>query len=211
MRFSMWRAKRRRTRHKTASRDVGGDSLGAAFRLTDVDRARRGSASATDGARESGRKKDHMTDPTLPQRLSECGRAMAMAAVPAMGTSGTINVPTVIAACARMAGTYLFRSFNLHVQSAGPGQVVLSQEAAANTPALLQTCAGILKELGTTIASAPVTPLDADTHKPKLDLLQTQAFMEPSFAPLQATHSLNDRQMAHAAAIGTAILIHHFG
>ena len=114
-----------------------------------------------------------MVDPTLAQRLSECGRAIAMATVPAMGTTGTVNVPTTIAACARMAGTYLFRSFNLQAGAASPGDVVLSQEAAANTPALLQTCAGVLKGLAPYSRDGIPEPAMTDPVEPLvLDLLE---------------------------------------
>ena len=151
-----------------------------------------------------------MVDPALGQKLSECGRALAMATVPAITSPAGVHVQTMIAGCARMAGTYLFRSFNLQVQDAVPGQVALSAEAAAHSPALLQTCAGVLKELGTAIASAPTGPLNDKKHRPTQDFLQTQRILEPVFAPLQGKFALNNRQMAHAAAIGTALLIHHF-
>lgn len=151
-----------------------------------------------------------MADPLLAKKLSECGRALAVAAVPAFTSPKGVHPQTVIAGCARMAGTYLFRSFELKLPDPVPGQPVLSAEAAANTPALLQTCAGIVKDLGTSIASAPDGSLDSAKHKTQQDFLQTQAILDPLFVPIRKTYELNNRQMALAAAIGTGMLVHLF-
>ena len=133
-----------------------------------------------------------------------------MAAVSAFTTPGAgVHPPTLIAACARMAGTYLFRSFGLRIpEGAAPGQVVLSEEASKQIPALLQTCAGVLARLGTTIASAPSGPIVEEKSKPRQELLDTQKRLEPLFAPLQLKYVLDNRQAAHAAAVATAMAVH---
>jgi hypothetical protein len=151
-----------------------------------------------------------MEDSTSAKRISECGKELAIATVPAFTAPGGVHIPTMIAACARMAGTYLFRSLSLNVGAAAPGDVILSLEATEHSPLLLRTCASILKTLGTSIASEPREPLGSDKNKPLKTLLETQAILDPIYAPAKAKFSLSDRQMAQAAAVATGVLVHHF-
>ena len=151
-----------------------------------------------------------MDDPTAAQRISECGRDLAVATVPAFTSSAGVHIPTMIAACARMAGTYLFRSFALDVSTATPGQAVLSVEAGEHTPLLMRTCAAILQSLGTTIASEPPKNFGTGTSQATKTLIETQAILDPLYAPAKAKFDLNDRQMAQAAAVAARMIVHHF-
>jgi hypothetical protein len=151
-----------------------------------------------------------MEDPTSAQRISECGKDLAIATVPAFTSPAGVHIPTVIAACARMAGTYLFRSLPLEVGAAIPGDAVLSVEATEASLLLLRTCAGILKSLGTTVASEPSEPLGREENQPRKTFLETQAILEPVYAPAKTKFSLSDRQMAQAAAVAAGVLVHHF-
>jgi hypothetical protein len=151
-----------------------------------------------------------MEDPTPEQRISECGKELAIATVPAFTSSEGVHIPTMIAACARMAGTYLFRSLPINVGAAAPGEAVLSVEATEASPLLLRTCAGILKSLGTTIAREPSEPLGGEKNRPQKTFLETQAILDSLYAPAKAKFSLSDRQMAQAAAVATGVLVHHF-
>lgn len=151
-----------------------------------------------------------MTDLVLGQKLSDAGREFANATVSALEMPGGVHPPTVVAACARMAGTCLFRSFGLNLQGVRPGQAVLSVEADEHAPMLLRVAAGILSNLGITIGSAPPGKLGVEEDKPLHEFLQTQRLLEPRFSPIQVNYALTTRQAAQAAAIATALLIHHF-
>lgn len=151
-----------------------------------------------------------MTDLVPGQKLSDAARDYANATIAALPIPGGVHPPTVVAACARMAGTYLFRSFGLKLSGAQPGQPVLSAEANEHSPMLLRTTAGILSNLGITIASAPTAALVDARTRPAHEFLQTQRLLEPLFSPIQRKYSLTTPQAAQAAAIATAILIHHF-
>jgi hypothetical protein len=151
-----------------------------------------------------------MADLVLGQKLSDSAREYANVTIAALQFPSGAHPPTVVAACARMAGTYLFRSFGLKLKGAQPGQAVLSVEANEHSPMLIRTTAGILSNLGITIASAPTTALVEEKTKPMHDFLQTQRQLEPLFTPIQSKYGLTTRQAAQAAAIATAILIHHF-
>ena len=151
-----------------------------------------------------------MTDIVLGQKLSDAGREYANVTIRTFQIPGGVHPPTLVAACARMAGTYLFRSFRLRLPEVQPGQAVLSAEADQNFPMLLQTTAGILGNLGIKVANAPPPPTDNAATKPMHEFLHTQRLLEPLFVPIQAHHGFTQRQAAQAAAIATAILIHHF-
>ena len=146
-----------------------------------------------------------MTDLALGQKLSDAAREYANATIAAFRIPGGVHPPTVVAACARMAGTYLFRSFGLDLPGVLPGQAGLSVEANEQAPMLLQTAAGILATLGVTIASAPTTPLEGEKTRPRHEFLATQRLLEPVFAAIQRQFGLTMRQGAQATSIATAI------
>lgn len=150
-----------------------------------------------------------MTDLALGQRLSDSAREYANATIRALATPGGVHPPTAVSACARMAGTYLFRSFDLELAGVQPGQPVLSAAADQHSPMLLRVAASILSKLGITIADGPAGPLLGES-KPLRDFLDTQRLLEPLFAPIRAKHELAIREAAQAAAIASALLIHHF-
>jgi hypothetical protein len=149
-------------------------------------------------------------DPATLRRISECGKALAIACAKAMTIGESVNLPTMVAGCARMSGSYLLRSFRLDLSTVPPGQAVLSVEASSKTPQLLRLCASTLQTLGTTIPSSPPASLEAQGSKLKQDFLDAQRTLEPVFAPLKLQHSLDDEQMAKAAAVATGALIHQF-
>jgi hypothetical protein len=151
-----------------------------------------------------------MSDPETQLRISECGKALAIASVKAMSIDGSVNLPTLVAACARMSGSYLLRSFGLDLSSAQPGQAVLSQQVSAANPHLLHLSRLIMESLGTTIANSPTTPLDEQRKNIKQDFLESLRTLEPIFAPLQAKYSLNEEQMSKAGAVAAGILVHQF-
>jgi len=147
--------------------------------------------------------------PTLSKPQMDAAGEFARATIAAMKVGEGVHPPTVVAASARMAGTYLFRSFGLKVPGVLPGQIVLSTEANEQAPSLMQITAGTLAKLGIKIADAPPsTPADPKS-KPALEFLVTQKKVEPAYAPIKASFALSDEQAAQAVAVGTALLIRH--
>src|SRR5438128_2448061 len=151
-----------------------------------------------------------MVDVEFGKRLSESAREYANAAISALKVPGGVHPPTVIAGCARMAGTCLFRSFELKLPSVQPGQAVLSVEADQQVPMLLRTASGILANLGVSIPSSPVGAKPDKNAQPMQEFLQTQRLLEPLFLTIQSKYAFTDRQAAQAASVATALLIHHF-
>jgi hypothetical protein len=167
-------------------------------------------AAGRPGSGRQDQQGESMSDADTNQRIAECGKALAIACAKAMATGGPVNLPTMVAGCARMSGSYLLRSFNLDHAGVPPGGVVLSAQAGVKTPVLFRFCASVLQTLGTTIAASPQGSLEELGRKLKQDFLESQRILEPAFAPLKAQHGLDDEQMAKAAAIATGALIHQF-
>lgn len=152
-----------------------------------------------------------MEDPATSHRISLCGKDLAVACAKAMTIDGAVNLPSMIAGCARMSGRYLLRSLGLDLSTLAAGHAVLHAATAERTPVLLHLCASIVTQLGTKLASAPTRPLGTLGVPVKDDALATQRTLEPVFAPLQARFALDDEQMARAAAVAAAILVHQSG
>jgi hypothetical protein len=146
---------------------------------------------------------------TLSKQQMDAAGEFANATIAALKVGEGVHPPTVIAASARMAGVYLFRSFGFDVAGVSPGEIVLSTEANEQTPLLMQVTAGILSQIGIKIAEAPPeTPADPKA-KPSLEFLETQKKVEPAYAPIKAKFALTDEQTAQSIAVGTALLIRH--
>jgi len=148
-----------------------------------------------------------MADPATERRIAECGRALAIACVKAMTVGNAVNLPTMVAGCSRMSGSYLLRSFGLDLSAIPPGHVVLSAKAGEQTSMLLRFCASMLQTLGTNIVGAPAS-LEEQRNGLKQDFLEAQRTLEPVFGPLMAQYALDNEQMAKAAALATGALIH---
>lgn len=149
-----------------------------------------------------------MTELTLGHRISECGRAVATATLPAMANSGNVHMQTMIAAVARMAGVYMFRSFGLNPENVQPGQLVLAEQSKPSAVMLIQICANVLKELDSATDTKLPPPLNDPQYAAQLDFLATQRILEPVLNLAQAQYGLDHPQMAQATAIGTGLLVH---
>src|SRR5206468_6175887 len=102
----------------------------------------------------------------------------ANAAVAAFTVSGRIHPATVVAASARMAGTYLFRSFDLKLPKIDPGQAVLSVAADEQAPLLIEISAGILARAGLTVTPPAADQTEQRANKPVLEFINTQRKLE---------------------------------
>ena len=116
------------------------------------------------------------------------------------------SAATVIAGAARMAGTFLFHSFNFHIENAKPGNAVLSEEANEKGPRLMQILGGVLSYLGIDIGERFVESNDSN-DKPALEFLDTQKLLEPQFDKIRRDYELSFEDAADATAAAVAFLI----
>ena len=147
--------------------------------------------------------------PALTKRQLDAAQELATAAIVALKSEAGIHPGSVVAATARMAGTYLFRSFKLSLPEIQPGQVVLSQSADAHGPILIETSARLLSRMGISLdpskAGAQVDP----EHQPAFTFLETQRLLEPAFSLIRMRAGFDDEQAAYATAAATSLLILH--
>lgn len=139
-------------------------------------------------------------------------QAFAQAALPALAPEGRLQAESAIAAMARMAGTYYFRSFGYAAMQLVPGQAVLSDEANEKGPELMNLTHEVLARLGLRLQDDRVrTALDtkADKHTPVLGFAYTQPRLERAFASIKAEHGLSNVEAGRAAACAVALLIHN--
>ncbi len=106
-----------------------------------------------------------MIDREPGQRLSDCAKEYANVTIRSLTISGGVHPRTVIAACARMAGTSMFRSLALHLPNVRPGQAVLSEEANKHLPMLLRVAAGTVATLGIALPVSPTGELTDEKRK----------------------------------------------
>lgn len=116
------------------------------------------------------------------------------------------NVATVIAGTARMAGTFLFRSFNFHFEGAKPGDAALSVEANEKGPRLMNILGGVLSYLGIDVGDGFVESTDKN-NEPTLEFLDTQKLLEPQFDKIRRKYELSFEDAADATAAAVAFLI----
>jgi hypothetical protein len=146
---------------------------------------------------------------TLSKPQMDAAQAFANAAVAALQDDGKMHAGTVVAGSARMAGTYLFRSFGLKLRGVKPGHAVLSEPADVQGPVLIQIAAGILGRLGIKLDSAAAGAPADSPHQARQEFLQTQKTLEPAFAPIKDRFALSMPEAAQAGAVATALLIRH--
>ena len=147
--------------------------------------------------------------PGLTKQQLDSAQEFATASVAALKSAQGIHPGTVVAATARMAGTYLFRSFRLRLPGVEPGQAVLSEEASTRGSALIETAARLLARIGIVLDAARARiPVEAK-DQPVLGFLATQRMLERAFAPIRARYGFNDEEAAHAVAAATSLLVRH--
>jgi hypothetical protein len=142
------------------------------------------------------------------QQMDAAGE-FANATIAALKVGEGVHPPTVIAASARMAGLYLFRSFGFDAADVAPGKIVLSTEANEQAPLLMQITAGVLARVGIKIPDSPPGRPEDPTTKPPLELLDTQKKVEPGYAPIKAKFAFSDEEASQSVAVATALLIRH--
>lgn len=144
----------------------------------------------------------------LTQPQIDAAREFANAVIAAFKTERGVHAETAVAGAARMAGTFLLRSFNLPAGAIAPGDVVLSEQANEAGPGLVVTLGGALGELGIPIDAGRLPESTGKASEPALAFLDSQRRLEPDFEAIRRRYTLSREEAAAAAAIAAAFLIH---
>ena len=118
-----------------------------------------------------------------------------------------VHAETAIAGTARMAGTFLFRSFGFPLADATPGLPVLSEQANEQGPRLMQILGGVLEQMGIVVDQEVISRPTDPENEPLLAFLESQQRLEPEFEVIRTRFGLSLVEAADAAAIATAMLI----
>ena len=125
----------------------------------------------------------------------------------AFSSDGNMHPGTVVAATARMAGTYLFRSFKLNLTGVQAGHAVLSAPANEQAPVLIRIAAAIVATFNITLDNSQAAMPNEPRHEPRLPFLETQRLLEPIFRAITDPSGMSDYEGARAAAVAAALLI----
>jgi hypothetical protein len=121
-----------------------------------------------------------------------------------------VHAETAIAGAARMAGTFLLRSFNFPVENLQPGDVVLSDAANEEGPLLVNLLGGTLQQLNVTLDEVRLASAQGQGDKPQLGVIETQALLESALSEIKDRHQLTFREAALAGAIAAALMVQKF-
>jgi hypothetical protein len=144
---------------------------------------------------------------SLKQRQVDAAQEFVSAAIDALKTERGVHAETAVAAVARMAGTFLFRSFGFPMNDAQPGQVVLSGNANEEGPRLVQLMGGVLSHIGVALDDEKLGGAPAPEHQPNQAFLETQKRLEPAFVAIKERFALSLSEAADAGAVATALMI----
>jgi len=124
-----------------------------------------------------------------------------------IGEGRAIHPETAISASARLSGSLLFRSFNLRVDKAEPGTVVLSEDANQKGPMLVNTMAAFLSGSGVSMDALKVDAQAGRGEEPRLGLLPALSLLQAEAIKIGENHGLTLEQSAQAAALATAFIV----
>ena len=143
----------------------------------------------------------------ITQTQMDAAEKFSDAAIRVLQDERGVHAETAIAGTARMAGTFLFRSFDFPLGDATPGQPVLSEQSNELGLRLMQILGGVLEQMGIAIDQNVIAQPTAPDHEPLLGFLETQQRLEPEFSAIREEFGLSLSEAADAAAIATAVLI----
>ena len=146
--------------------------------------------------------------PSLEQRRAHAVEEFHQATLELLKTEDGIHAETAVAAAARMAGTFLFRSFGFDVKGIPPGTPALSDKANDHGPLLVDVLGATLERIGVRLDGHRIQrPLNDEGHQPLLTFLDSQQKLEPRYAIIRHRWGLSLEDAAAAAATTAALLI----
>lgn len=145
----------------------------------------------------------------LRQEQISAASALAETALKQLDTMPGMTAETLVLASARMAGTFLFRSYAHVLNPVSPGTVLMSQIANESGPNLVGLLGNALGRLGLVIDTAHVDLKTSNAALPQLDFLESQRLLEPALQAVRESFGLDMQEAAYAMAVATAILIKH--
>src|SRR5262249_43532492 len=97
-----------------------------------------------------------------------------------------VHAETAISAAARMAGTFMLRSFGLRLEGMEPGSAVLSEAANDRGPLLLNTLGAGLNALDVLLERDKLRADFPDDNRPHMTVIEVQERLGPAMREVAA-------------------------
>lgn len=121
--------------------------------------------------------------------------------------NGSREVDTIeaISSTARLAGSFLFRSFGFKINDAKPGTVMLSEEANLKGSQLINITHAVLQNFGIQIDSKKMS--DGNQKHSESNFVDVISKVQAPALDIMKRRELSYEQMAQSTAIATAFMI----
>lgn len=119
--------------------------------------------------------------------------------------SREIDTTEAISSTARLAGSFLFRSFGFIINDAKPGTVMLSEEANIKGPQLVNITYAVLQNFGIQIDNDKMP--DGNQKQAESNFVDVIGKLQGPASEIMKKNDLTYEQMAQSAAIATAFII----
>ena len=119
--------------------------------------------------------------------------------------SRELDTISAISATARLAGSFLFRSFDFKIDDAKPGTVMLSEDANTKGPQLVHITHAVLHNFGIQIDNSKMS--NGNSKYAESSFLDVITQIQDPALEIMKNNELSFEQMAQSAAIATAFII----
>ena len=119
--------------------------------------------------------------------------------------SREIDTTEAISSTARLAGSFLFRSFGFKIDNAKPGTVMLSEEANTKGPQLINITHAVLQNFNIQIDNNKMS--NGNAKQAKSNFIDLISKVQVPALEIMKKNDLSFEQMAQSAAIATAFII----
>jgi hypothetical protein len=123
--------------------------------------------------------------------------------------SREIDTTEAISSTARLAGSFLFRSFDFKINDAKPGTAMLSVEANTKGPQLVNITQGILQNFGIQIDNSKMS--NGNSKQAESNFVDIINKVQNPALEIMKKNDLSYEQMAQSGAIATAFIIQQSG
>ncbi len=119
--------------------------------------------------------------------------------------SREIDTTEAISSIARLAGSFLFRSFGFKINDAKPGTAILSEEANIKGPQLVNITYAVIQNFGIQIDNNKMS--NGNQKYAESNFVDVIGKMQVPALEIMKKNGLNYEQMSQCAAIATAFII----
>ena len=123
--------------------------------------------------------------------------------------SREIDTTEAISSTARLAGSFLFRSFEFKIKDAKQGTVILSEEANIKVPLLVNITHAVLQNFGIQIDNNKMS--NGNQKHAESNFVDVISKLQVPALDIMKKRELSYEQMAQSSAIATAFIIQQSG